>query len=293
MPNAAVNGIELAYEVHGPDDGEPLVLVMGLGSTLVSWDDEFVAGLVDRGFRVVRFDNRDVGLSTKIDTVRVNMAEQIMRAMAGEAVDAPYDLSDMADDTAGLLDHLGIDSAHVAGASMGGMIAQTLAIEHPGRVRTLTSIMSTTGDLDVGQASAEASAVLLQRPANDREGAIANALRTWRVIGSPDHFDPERVRRRAGAAYDRCYHPAGVGRQLLAVAASGSRTARLREVSVPTLVIHGELDPLIDVSGGRRTAEAIPGAQLVVIEGMAHDLEPVFWSPIIEAITALAAGANV
>jgi pimeloyl-ACP methyl ester carboxylesterase len=293
MPKAAVNGIELAYEVHGPDDGEPLVLVMGLGSTLVSWDVEFVAGLVDRGFRPVRFDNRDVGLSTKLDTVQVNMAEQIMRAMAGEAVDAPYDLSDMADDTAGLLDHLGIASAHVVGASMGGMIAQTLAIGHPGRVRTLTSIMSTTGDLDVGQASAEAAAVLLQRPANDREGAIANALQTWRVIGSPDHFDPERVRRRAGAAYDRCYHPAGVGRQLLAVAASGSRTADLRELSVPTLVIHGELDPLVHVSGGRRTAEAVPGAQLLVIEGMGHDLEPVFWSPIIEAITALAAGANV
>ena len=293
MPNAAVNGIELAYEVHGPDDGEPLVLVMGLGSTLVSWDDEFVAGLVDRGFRVVRFDNRDVGLSTKLDRVQTNMAEQIMRAMAGEAVDAPYDLSDMANDTAGLLDHLGIGSAHVVGASMGGMIAQTLAIEHPDRVRTLTSIMSTTGDLDVGQASAEAAAVLLQRPANDREGAIANALQTWRVIGSPDHFDPERVRRRAGAAYDRGYHPAGVARQLLAVAASGSRTARLREVAVPTLVIHGELDPLIGVSGGRRTAEAVPGARLLVIEGMAHDLEPVFWSPIIEAITALAAGANV
>jgi pimeloyl-ACP methyl ester carboxylesterase len=278
-------GIELAYERFGDPADPPLLLVMGLATQMLAWPDEFCAGLADRGLSVVRFDNRDVGLSTHL---RDAPPPNIPAALMGDTSSASYTLSDMAADAVGLLDALELDSAHVVGASMGGMIAQTLAIEHPQRVRTLTSIMSTTGDPSVGGASQEALGVLLAPPARDRDEAIERTVATYRVIGSPGYeFDEAGLRERAGLSFDRAYDPAGVGRQLLAILASGDRTPRLRELRVPTLVIHGEEDPLVRVSGGRATAAAIPGSELVVFDGMGHDLPRALWPAIIERIVAL------
>lgn len=288
MPRAAHDGIEIEYETFGDPGDPPLLLVMGLGAQMVSWDAAFCHGLVDRGFFVIRFDNRDVGLSTKI-TSDVNIIERVMAAFGGEQIEAPYLLSDMAADAIAVLDDLGIATAHVVGASMGGMIAQTIAIEHPERVRSLTSIMSTTGDPDVGQPHPEVLPVLLQAAPAERDAFIAHSVEASRVIGSPDHFEEDRARERAERGYDRCYYPAGIGHQLIAILASGSRSAALRKLDVNTLVIHGDADPLVTPSGGERTAEVIPGAELLIIEGMGHDLPSTFWASIIEAITALAA----
>ena len=288
---APVNGIEICYETFGDADGAPLLLVMGLGAQMTAWDDEFAEGLADRGFHVVRFDNRDVGRSSKIETEPINFVEMFMRAQQGEQITAPYTLSDMAADAVGLLDHLGIAAAHVVGASMGGMIAQTIAIEHPDRVLTLTSIMSTTGERSVGQATPEALQRLLVRPVGERDAVIEHSVETSRVIGSPDHFDEERARARAAAAFDRCYFPVGVGRQLIGIMASGSRADGLRDVRVPTLVIHGDRDPLVTPSGGQRTAELVPDAEFLEIAGMGHDLPPAVWSQVIDAVTRLAARA--
>jgi pimeloyl-ACP methyl ester carboxylesterase len=278
-------GIELAYERFGDPSDPPLLLIMGLATQMLGWPDELCAGLAERGLSVIRFDNRDVGLSTHLhDAPPPDLAQ----ALAGDTSSASYTLSDMAADTAGLLDALGVESAHVVGASMGGMIAQTLAIEHPQRVRTLTSIMSTTGDPGVGGASQQALGVLLAPPARDRAEAIERTVATFRVIGSPGYeFDEAGLRERAGLSFDRAYDPVGVGRQLLAILAYGDRTPRLRELRVPTLVIHGEEDPLVRVSGGRATAAAIPGAELVVVDGMGHDLPRALWPAIIERIVAL------
>src|SRR4051794_20023780 len=210
MPLAPANGIELFYETFGDDDGEPLVLVSGLASQLISWDPAFCESLAARGFRVIRFDNRDVGLSTKIEPEgHVDFSELYGAAAKGEPVDVPYLLRDMADDTAGLLDHLGIDSAHFVGRSMGGMIVQAIVIEHRDRVRTLTSIMSTTGDRDVGGATDEALAVLLAKPATSRDEYIEKSCAEWQVLCGPGLFDDAFYRARAEAQYDRCYYPAG------------------------------------------------------------------------------------
>lgn len=293
MPTASTNGIDVHYETFGAAADPALLLVMGLGGQLIAWDIEFCEGLVDRGFFVIRYDNRDVGLSTRFDGVSVDFIGTITAVMAGEQVQAPYLLHDMAADAVGLLDVLGIGAAHVVGVSMGGMIAQTIAIEHPERVLSLTSIMSTTGDQDVGQPTPEAMQVLMAAPPSDREAAIEQSVRSSHAIGSPDHFDEARTRERSAEAYDRAFYPAGVGRQLVAILASGSRTERLRELDVPTLVIHGSADPLVTPSGGERTAETVPNAKLLVIDGMGHDLPPVFWPQIIEAITNHAAQAAV
>jgi pimeloyl-ACP methyl ester carboxylesterase len=292
MPTAPANasGIELYYETFGEPDGEPLLFVMGLGAQLHVWDEDFVQAFVDRGFYAIRYDNRDVGLSTKVDGLpAAEVAARIMGAFAGTTPEAPYRLPDMAGDAVSLLDHLDIDAAHVIGASMGGMIVQQLAIDHPQRVRSLTSIMSTTGDPDVGAPEPAAVALLLQPPAADRASAIAQSVEGSRAISSPLHFDEDGARRRAETSYDRCFYPEGVSRQLLAILASGSRTAGLGDVRLPALVIHGDADPLVTPSGGRRTAEAIPGAELLVLEDMGHDLPPVFWPQIVEAVTRLAA----
>jgi pimeloyl-ACP methyl ester carboxylesterase len=257
---------------------------------MLSWDEDFCLGLVDRGFFVIRFDNRDVGKSTKIDVPGdLNVLETMMKLIGGEEADAPYLLSDMADDAAGLLDALGIDAAHVVGASMGGMIAQTLAIEHRSRLLSLTSIMSTTGDLDVGQPHPEIVPMLIEPAARDRDANIEQSVKGSRLISSPDHFDEERARVKAGKAYDYCFYPAGVGHQMLAIYASGSRSDALRGLDINALVIHGTADPLVDPSGGERTAECLTGSELIMLEGMGHDLPPYFWSTVIEAITNLAA----
>jgi pimeloyl-ACP methyl ester carboxylesterase len=224
-------------------------------------------------------------LSTKIDSPHLDFAAEFVKAFAGGEVEAPYVLSDMAADVAGLLDHLELDAVHVVGASMGGMIVQQFAIDHPQRVLSLTSIMSTTGDRDIGAPHPDAAATLLKPPAPDRDTYIDNHVDTWRIIGSPEYFDEDEVRARGAAAYDRCYFPLGVGRQLLGIMASPSRSEALRSVTAPALVIHGAIDPLVDVSGGRRTAEVIPGAEYVEIEGMGHDLPRQLWPVIVEAVT--------
>ncbi len=277
--------IDVAYERFGVADSTPVLLVMGLGTQMLGWPDELCVALVGRGAHVIRFDNRDVGLSSHLTNAP---QPDVLAALSGDVTSAPYTLSDMAADTVGLLDALELDSAHLVGASMGGMIAQTTAIEHPRRVRSLTSIMSSTGDPSVGQASQAALSALLSPPAATRADAIERTVSIVRVIGSPGfELDEADLRCRTGVAYDRAYDPAGIGRQIVAIAASGDRTAALRSVTVPTLVVHGAADPLVDVSGGRATAHAIPGAELVVFDGMGHDLPRALWAEIARRIAEL------
>ncbi|TDD42862.1 alpha/beta hydrolase [Nonomuraea terrae] len=274
------NGIDIAYESFGSPDGRPLLLVMGLGAQLIQWDEDFCRLLAEQGHHVVRFDNRDAGLSTHFHDAGV--------PARGEP--APYLLDDMADDTAGLMDALGWARAHVVGASMGGMIAQTLAIRHPERVLSLTSIMSTPGP-GVAPPTEAAMGALLSRPPSDRDGVMDQSVVTWSVIGSPGYeLDRELIRARAGLAYDRCFDPAGTGRQLAAINASGDRTEALAKVRVPALVLHGEEDPLVPVAGGRATAAAIAGARLVTYPGMGHDLPRALWPDIVAEITKLTKG---
>jgi pimeloyl-ACP methyl ester carboxylesterase len=287
---APVNGIELAYEEFG-DPADPMVLlVMGLGVQMLGWDAGFCELLTERGFHVVRFDNRDVGCSTKIGG---GPRPDIFAAAGGDVSSASYTLDEMAGDCAGLLDHLGVEAAHVTGASQGGMIAQTLAILRPQRVLSLVSIMSTTGASAVGQPHPEALPALMARPPSDRDGFAEFVVGTWRVIGSPGFVaDDEALRARARASYDRGIHPDGTARQLVAILASGDRTEALRRLDVPTVVIHGTDDLLIDVSGGRATAAAIPGARLELIPGMGHDLPRELWPRFVELIAENAARAR-
>ncbi|HEU5252669.1 MAG TPA: alpha/beta hydrolase [Solirubrobacterales bacterium] len=285
---APVDGIKLCYQEMGDPDGEPLLLVMGLATQMIAWDEELCAMLAERGFRVVRFDNRDIGRSTK---VRQAGTPSVLAMMSGRGT-PPYLLRDMAADTLGLMDHLGIDSAHVVGASMGGMIAQTTAIDHPGRVRSLTSIMSTTGSRRVGHPSYKTFGLLLGRPPREREAAIERVVKTFKVIGSPGYpFEEERVRRIAGRSFDRGHSQAGIARQLYAITASGDRTPGLRNLDLPALVIHGKNDVLVNPSGGRATAKAIPGARLKMVDGMGHDLPRALWPDFVEEIAANAARA--
>ena len=283
-------GIDIAFERFGDPGARPLLLILGLGTQLLGWPDGFCDTLADHGMHVIRFDNRDIGLSTHIADAP---APDVGAALAGDPSSASYRLSDMAGDTVGLLDALELPSAHIVGASMGGMIAQTVAIEHPARVRSLTSIMSTTGDPSVGQATRPAMAALLSPPAASREQAIERTLAIVRVIGSPGfELDEVEIRRRTGLAYDRSNDPVGVARQLVAIAASGDRTAALRGVSVPTLVVHGADDPLVGVSGGQATARAIAGAELAVFDGMGHDLPRGLWAEIAARIGELVERAD-
>ena len=291
MPTAAIDDIEICYESFGPDEAPPLLLVMGFTAQMTLWPTGFVAELLERGFRVIRFDNRDAGLSSKTPGDPPDGAALLMAAMTGQPVEAPYTLSDMAGDAIGLLDHLDIDAAHVVGASMGGMIVQTMAIEHPERVRSMTSIMSTTGDPAVRAAEPAAMAALLTPPPADRAAAIAATAEVGRIISGP-LFDPADAAERAREAYDRCFHPAGAGFQLAAIAASGDRTDALRTLDVPTLVIHGRGDPLITLSGGLATAEAINGADLLVLGDMGHDLPKPYWAQMADAIIGVARQAE-
>jgi pimeloyl-ACP methyl ester carboxylesterase len=282
MPRANVNGIELEYEMFGDEAAPPLLLVMGLGAQMIAWEDGFCTQLAAKGYRVIRFDNRDVGLSTKTD----GPLPDIMACLGGDASSANYLLQDMADDAVGLLDVLGIRAAHVVGASMGGMIAQTIAIRHPDRVLSLCSIMSTTGAPDVGAPTSEAMQELLRPVSTNKEDYLEASVRSSKVIGSTGFpFDEERARSRAELHYERCYHPMGVARQLAAILASGDRTEGLANVTVPTVVIHGDADPLVTPTGGEATAKAVPGADHVVIEGMGHDLPEGAWPQVLDAIT--------
>ena len=286
MPRVDTNEIQVEYETFGDRSARPLLLVMGLGGQMIMWDEEFCEQLADCGHFVVRFDNLDIGLSTHFDEhVPPDMAALVAAFAGREAQPSAYTLDDMADDAAGLIDALELEAAHVCGASMGGMIAQTLAIRHPRRVKSLVSIMSTTGEPELPGPSPEAMAILVGPPPKTREEAIERGVKTWRVIGSPGFpFDEERTRERAGRFYDRANHPEGQARQLAAIVGHGSRREALTRLDVPTLVIHGDADPLVPVAGGRDTAAAISGAELLVVEGMGHDLPPGAWPTIVPAI---------
>lgn len=282
MAKVDVNGIKLEYDTVG-DPGDPaMLLIMGLGEQLIDWPQEFCERLAARGYRVIRFDNRDAGLSGGPDEPA---PPDLAAVLAGDLRTVPYRLADLAADAAGLLDALDVAQAHVVGVSMGGMIAQQLTLDFPDRVRSLCSIMSTTGDRSVGRATPEAAVVLRQPAATSRDVAIANAVAVAQLIGSPGFpVDAGELRRRAIAKVDRAYRPVGTARQFAAIVASPDRTPRLGEVRVPTLVVHGAEDPLISVSGGRATAAAIPGAELLVVPGMGHDLPPAAWPRLIDAI---------
>jgi pimeloyl-ACP methyl ester carboxylesterase len=289
MPTATTDDITIEYETFGNPTDPTLLLIMGLGTQLIGWEAGFCTRLADQGHFVVRFDNRDCGLSTHLDGVPVDLGAIVTwlaGGSAGPSPAAPYLLSDMAGDAVGLLDHLAIDRAHVVGASMGGMIAQTMAIEHPARVITLTSIMSHTGEPEFGAPTAEALAGLLTPPPSDRDGYIERSVKNWRIFAPHRNFDEDHIRRRAAAAFDRAFYPEGIGRQLAAVVASGDRVAGLSELSVPTLVLHGRLDTLVQRSGGERTAELVPGANLVVVGDMGHDLPEPLWPFIVDVIGA-------
>lgn len=266
-------GINIAYQRLGDPHAPLALLIMGVAGQSINWPDTFCRALVDRGLQVIRFDNRDAGLSTHMTEAP---PPDLPAVLAGNLKSVSYTLSDMAADAVGLLDALGIERAHVVGASMGGQIAQTMAIEHPNRVLSLISMMSTTGNMSVGQPSKEALRELFAGPpAVTRDDVIQQALRAMRIIGSPGYPSREdEVATRAGRAYDRSHDPLGSARQAIATVASGDRTERLRQLQVPTLVVHGLADRMCDVSGGRATAEAIPGSELELIEGMGHDLPP-------------------
>ncbi|MFC9894935.1 alpha/beta fold hydrolase [Nocardia sp. NPDC127579] len=282
-------GIEIAYERLGDPDRPPLLLLMGAGGQLIDWPDGFCDLLVADGWQVIRFDSRDSGRSTHFHDAP---APDIMAAIGGDVSSAAYTLSDMAADAVGLLDSLGIEDAHLVGASLGGMIAQTIAIEYPRRVRSLTSIMSTTGDPAVGQADPDVFGQAGPPPA-DRDGYRDWSVRTKRASGSPGFgFDADAVRSHAGRVFDRGVDFAGMMRQSVAVLASGDRTARLSEVTAPTLVLHGAADRVFDVSGGRATAAAIPGAKLIVFEGMGHSLPRELWPEFAAYLGALVAAAE-
>jgi pimeloyl-ACP methyl ester carboxylesterase len=266
-----------------------VVLIMGLGMPMLGWPEEFCEQLAERGFYVVRFDNRDVGRSTRIHG-RPPTAGQLLRRKIDPV---RYDLGDMADDADGLLSKLGLVPAHVVGASMGGMIAQTLAARHPETVRSLVSIMSNTGSRWAGQPAFRIYRYLLREAPTEREAYIEHMSRMFAMIGSTGlPQDPERIRDMMARTYDRGRDPAGPGRQLGAIIASGDRTAQLRTITAPTLVIHGSKDPMVALSGGKATAEAIPGAQLMVVEGMGHDLPEAAWPQLIPAIADHARAAD-
>lgn len=286
MARATVGGVELEYEVRGDAAAPTLLLIMGLGAQLISWDDGFCDELVRRGLHVVRFDNRDAGLSTWLDEAGVpDLAALVGVAdpAEGQPARAPYTLSDMAADAVGLLDHLAVDRAHVCGASMGGMIAQTMAIEHPERVLTLTSIMSSTGAPEVLLPTPEVLELMLVPAPTERDAAIEHHVRVSRATASPAHFDEQRARDHAAAAYDRAFNPEGTTRHLAAILASGSRREALRSVRAPTLVIHGVLDPFQPVEGGRDTARCVPGATLIELD-MGHELPEALWPRLCGAI---------
>jgi pimeloyl-ACP methyl ester carboxylesterase len=285
MPYASSGSIELFYDTTGDRSDPPVILVAGLGQQMIGWETAAVQDLASRGHFVVRFDNRDVGLSTKL-TGDVDLMATLAAAVTGRAPSVPYRMSDMAMDIAALMDHLEIGRAHIVGVSMGGMIAQRFAIEAPDRLASLTSIMSTTGSTLVGQATPAAAAFMFGEPVTGREDVIERTVEMLKVYWGPHHWDEERARTRAVASYDRSFHPEGRTRQFAAMLADGDRTAELTRLAVPTLVIHGGADPLIDVSGGEATADAIPDAKLAILPSMGHDIPRELWPDIRDLITA-------
>jgi len=286
VPTVTANGIEVFWESFGDRTDPTLLMVCGLGMQSVGFEDDLCNALAALGLHVVRYDNRDVGLSTHCHGAVDDPATAAMNGFMGGEVAAAYTLSDMAADGMAVLDALEVDAAHVMGASMGGMIAQTMAIEHPGRVHSLTSVMSTTGEREYGTPNAEVLGGLLSimQPAATRDERVASGVELQRVIGTKHTWDEPRVRAKVEMLVDRCYDPDGVTRQLLAILASGSRAEGLRSLSLPTMVLHGDADPLVDISGGRRTAELVPGSEFRQMDDMGHDLPPAYWDRALAAI---------
>jgi len=296
MSSVRCNGLDIEYESLGDPAAPAILLIMGLGMQLVAWPDVFCRHLVERGFRVVRFDNRDVGLSGRVaGGKQPNLVWAMLAARLRLPLRPPYTLNDMASDAIGLIDGLGIAQAHVVGASMGGMIAQVLAARFPQRVLSLTSIMSSSGNRRLPGPKRNASKALLSKPADPRnpEIVVEHLVRVFGVIGSPAFpADPAELRQRVSRAVHRSYNPDGVARQLVAVIASGDRRKLLRTIVAPTLVIHGAADPLVPLEAGRDTARSIPGAALMVIDGMGHDLPPALYERLAEAIATHCAAAS-
>ncbi|HEY4066288.1 MAG TPA: alpha/beta hydrolase [Burkholderiaceae bacterium] len=291
----SANGIALEVEDHGPAGGEPLVLVMGLGMQLVAWPAEFVAMLVARGFRVIRFDNRDIGLSQRFDHLGTpNLVLGVLKHAIGLKIDAPYTLATMADDTAGLLDALGLASAHVCGASMGGMIAQQLAARHPKRVKSLTLMMTSSGARRLPGPTLRVGRALLARPKDPRSvpSIIEHYVALYKLIGSPGYpLEDDELQARLSESVSRSYRPQGSARQMLAIAADGDRSPLLPALKVPTQIIHGQEDPLVPLAAGRDLARKIAGAELDVVSGMGHDLPGPLWQRFVADIASVAGRA--
>lgn len=293
MPKAKVNNIEIEYDTFGDPSSKPLLLVMGLGGQMIAWIDEMCEGLANQGLYVIRFDNRDVGLSTKFDEAGLPNLLEINAAIArGEKPEVPYTLEDMADDAIGVLDDLNVEKAHICGASMGGMIAQVIAYRHPSRVLSLTSIMSTTGNPDLKQPTRELMQELFKPLPIEREASIEEGVKRGHLTYGTFPYNGEQARTMRTKAYDRCFYPVGIMRQAAAISASGNRKPKLASITVPTLVVHGREDPLIPFEGGIDTAEAISGAELLIIDGMGHSFPPEVAPQILEALVANIAKVN-
>ena len=289
MPQAKANNISIEYETVGNPSSPPILLIVGLGAQLVYWDDAFCSQLAEAGLHVIRFDNRDAGLSTKFDAAGVpDIMGMVGKLMRGQKVTPPYTIEDMAADAVGLLDALNIQKAHICGMSMGGMIAQSLAIHYPQRLLSLTSIYSTTGNPHLPQPKPEIMRLLLTPPPQERELFIRFHLDLFRALTGPRFgFDEKWVRDTMAKAYDRAYYPQGTGRQLAAIMTQSNRKGALHGVKVPTLVIHGDADPLVSVEAGKDIAHTVPGAELIILEGMGHDLpHGEGWAQIAEHIIA-------
>lgn len=288
MPQVSANDITIEYESFGEPSNPTILLIMGLGMQLIAWPEQFCVELASRGYRVIRYDNRDTGFSTKFDGANTpSVVSLIFRSMLRLPIRVPYTLRDMADDAVGLLDALEVDSAHIVGASMGGMIAQNVAASHPRRVRSLTSIMSTSGHRSLPGADPLVSRHIFRtRPTgNDREAVIAHNMRTVELIGSPAYpVDADTRREMVSISFDRCYFPSGFARHVAAIIKDGDRRSRLSTITAPTLVIHGREDPLVPLAGGIDTANHVPGAALEIIDGMGHNFPVELWPRIVGLI---------
>lgn len=285
MPKARANGIRIEYDTFGDPRQPPLLLISGLGRQMVFWDEAFCKQLADKGLYVIRFDNRDAGLSTRFEAGGIpDIASVFAAATQGQAVEVPYTLDDMADDARGLLDALGIEKAHICGASMGAAITQIMGYRHPERVLTLIPIMGTTGNPELPQPDPEARKILIEPAPKEREAYLAHAVKTRKIFSGSIADNEEVIRQKAALEYDRAFYPQGLVRQMAAIFSHGNRKPVLGLIKAPTLVIHGSEDPLVPLAGGKDTAEAVAGAELLVIEGMGHGLPESVWPRVVDAI---------
>jgi pimeloyl-ACP methyl ester carboxylesterase len=287
MPNVNVKGIQIEYDTFGEVRSKPLLMIKGIGQQMITWSDDFCSLLAQAGHYVIRFDHRDVGLSSKLEDKKVPELTQILTSVAqGQKIDPPYTLDDMAGDAIGLLDKLGFNKAHVCGMSMGGAIAQILAISYPSRLLSLTLMMTSTGNPDLPPAKPEAMGALISPAPNQQQAYIEHHLNVFRIIGSPGFpFNEEYHRKLAGRLFNRSFYPEGMTRHFLALLSQENRKPALAKVKLPTLVIHGADDPLVPVEAGKDAAEAIPGAEILIIKGMGHDLPREVWPTVVKAMT--------